>query len=103
MLESKIQKKILDYLDERMFYGELVYARVNSGMLHLSGGGCAKGAPAGFPDIMILYKGKFIGVEVKQEKGKQSDVQVEMQKKIEDSGGIYIIARSLNDVIALVS
>lgn len=42
--------------------------------------------------------GRFFAIEVKAPKGKQSDEQASFQKAVENAGGIYILARSLEDV-----
>ncbi len=55
----------------------------------------------GSPDIFILKDGKLIGLEVKAPKGKQSEGQIEFQKKMEKNGGIYKVVFSLDDVINL--
>lgn len=55
------------------------------------------GAP-GSPDIIgILPNGRFIGVEIKSAKGKQSKDQKIFQRRVEKWNGIYIIARSIDD------
>lgn len=103
MLEKHIQRKILNYLEEKMFEGKCVVARTHSGVFNLAGGGYAHCAIAGYPDITLLYKGKFYGIEVKQEKGKQSEDQKRMEKWITQCGGIYLIARNLKDISDLIS
>ena len=42
--------------------------------------------------------GQAFGIEVKTEKGKQRDCQISWQRAWEKRGGIYILARSLEDV-----
>jgi hypothetical protein len=46
-----------------------------------------------------VINGQYVGVEVKAAKGKQSDNQKEFQKKLEDAGGKYILAYSLDDLL----
>jgi hypothetical protein len=41
-----------------------------------------------------------VGIEVKAPKGKQSEHQRELQKKLEAAGGKYILAYSLDELIA---
>lgn len=53
----------------------------------------------GASDIVCVVKGFYIAIEVKDHKGKQDPDQVEFQKALERSGGYYILARSLEDVI----
>lgn len=52
----------------------------------------------GVPDIIACYKGRFIGIEVKNETGKTSPLQDENLKMINEAGGIGIVARSLEEV-----
>lgn len=44
--------------------------------------------------------GRWLEVECKSEDGKQSPEQVERQRHVEAMGGIYILARSLDDLEA---
>jgi len=56
------------------------------------------GMLAGVSDLKIEgVFGRVLSVEVKTETGVQSDVQITMQKRVEDLGGRYIVARSLLD------
>ena len=57
----------------------------------------------GQPDISAIYQGKFIGIEVKSKTGKASRNQLAFLQRIRENGGIAIIARSVEDVIGLVS
>jgi len=54
----------------------------------------------GHPDIFCIYKGKAIGIEAKNPNGNgiQSQWQKDRQQEIEDNGGIYILADTLEDV-----
>jgi hypothetical protein len=53
----------------------------------------------GVPDIIgSTRQGKFIGVEVKAGKDKMSEDQIKFKNEITKRGGIYIEARSLEDV-----
>ena len=54
----------------------------------------------GIPDIVCCINGRFVGIEVKN-KGKlwnQSEEQKIHQELIERSGGLYILADSLQTV-----
>lgn len=52
----------------------------------------------GISDIIAIVNGEFWGIEVKN-KDKQSINQMYFQERVENAGGKYIIARSLDDVI----
>ena len=54
---------------------------------------------AGFPDIVGLYDGKFIAIEVKTETGVITKLQQHWIKKINEYGGISFVATSYSDVI----
>ena len=48
----------------------------------------------GDPDMIVCYKGRYIGIEAKDIYGSQSEWQKLRQKQIEDAGGIYILAKA---------
>nr|DAS26824.1 MAG TPA: Nuclease [Caudoviricetes sp.] len=48
---------------------------------------------AGILDLTLCVNGKFVGVELKAEKGKTSSLQDYNIKKIQESGGIAIVLR----------
>jgi hypothetical protein len=48
---------------------------------------CRFGA-LGSPDIICVVDGRYVGIEVKQPKGRQSDHQKEFQKNLEEAGEI---------------
>jgi len=57
----------------------------------------------GLPDVVVCYKGWFIGLEFKKEKtGKAQKHQKIVSKEIINSGGISAFPKSLNDVIKIL-
>lgn len=100
--ETDIRNSILDYLRIR----GLVCKRNNSGRVFIKGPTGKTRAinvgEAGWPDIEGMTKptGRWFGIEVKTATGKMSSEQVVMQQRINESGGIYVLARSVEDVIA---
>lgn len=57
--------------------------------------------PRGIPDIVGMTKdGRFLSVEVKLPGGVQSDFQLQFEAETKRSGGIYILARSLEELEA---
>ena len=52
----------------------------------------------GMADIAGLYKGRMIQIECKVGRDFQKPEQLAWQKMIERFGGIYILARSIEDV-----
>lgn len=52
----------------------------------------------GSPDIVCVIKGQYVGIEVKDVKGKLNENQLIFKEQLEKAGGRYIVARSLTDV-----
>ncbi|QHJ84041.1 MAG: hypothetical protein [Caudoviricetes sp.] len=92
--ESDIQSLILIYVTS---LPESFAFRMNTGVSNNDGRFTRYGIP-GQPDIFMIYRGRFIGVEVKTKTGRQSEKQKQWQRNCERAGGIYILARSVDDV-----
>ena len=99
MKENEIQKAILEYLN---YIGKIYFFRAGSGAIRTENGNYFKSGKVGCPDIVVCYKGKFIGLEVKTEKGKQSDYQKVAEQEIKRAGGKYFMVRSINDVMKII-
>lgn len=98
-LEKEIQLAICDYLAFKRYF----FWRQNTAPIFDKGfyRPMPKYSINGMPDIIVIIKGKFVGLEVKRKGGKQSDNQKYFQGNLELSGGEYHIVSSLDDVIAL--
>lgn len=56
----------------------------------------------GSPDILgVTPEGRFIGVECKVGKNKLSKHQTAFQDRVQQRNGIYVVARSLDDLDAI--
>jgi len=86
MLESVIQSKIIN---EAKKNGYLVLKVVKCNM-------------NGYPDITLFKDNKTIFVEVKNEKGVQSEIQKYVQKQLENKGFQYFLVRSLEEFKKIV-
>lgn len=53
----------------------------------------------GIPDIICCIKGRFVGIEVKQENGTQSDAQKVCMKNVREAGGEYWVVWSYEDFV----
>lgn len=73
--------------------------RQNTGAALTKNGMVRFGVP-GQADItgLLIPSGRRIEIEVKDAKGRQRESQKNFQAMIEKSGGIYILARSVEDV-----
>ncbi len=63
----------------------------------------AMGLKAGTPDIVMCWKGRMIGVELKAGRGRLSPAQVETHDAITLSGGVVTTCRTLDDVAAFLA
>ena len=83
-IEKVVQDKIIAYLKKKRVYHFRFQAQYNLN---------------GLPDILCLYKGFFLGLELKREKG-GAPTQLQLRKitAINDNGGIGVIVRSVEEV-----
>ena len=58
------------------------------------------GSKKGDPDLVICYKGRFIGCEAKAGTD-QHGLQPQREREIRRAGGIYFICKSVNDLKAV--
>lgn len=66
----------------------------------------AMGVRAGFPDFIFLKSNRFypyLAIELKTQKGKQSEHQRAYQKAIEANGGKYVVVRSLEEFMSEIN
>jgi Holliday junction resolvase len=87
MSESKIQNKIIKYLNSIGAYTIKTISTNRSGS----------------PDIICCLNGKFVGLEVKNEKGVVSELQKYHLEEIKNSGGVSAVVRSVEDVKVLLN
>jgi Holliday junction resolvase len=84
--EGKIQAEIIAYLKENKIWHFRYNANVTYGM----------------PDIIAIYNGYFLGIEVKTENGIATTLQERMKDSIEQAKGYYIFAKSVDDVFNVI-
>lgn len=90
MREKVVENKIKDYLTSK-------------GIYHFKIHGDSFVKP-GLPDIVACCHGKFLAIEVKRPgaKNEQSEKQKIHERNIIRSGGVYVLADDLNDVVDIV-
>lgn len=100
--EKEIQKAILDYLHLKGIF----CWRNNSGVVFSEYKGRKRMIRYGLPgssDILgIMKDGRFLAIEVKRAKGKESKLQKEFLGNIINNGGVAIVARSIEDVTKII-
>ena len=101
MLEKEIENQILDFLDHvpECF----AWKNQNTGVYDPTRKAFRKSHSKhqfkGVSDILGVYKGKFLAIEVKQPKKKLTDHQQNFLDNIKLQGGIGFMATSVIDVI----
>ena len=96
--EAVIQQNIRLALGQR---DDIMLFRINVGKFRPMEGGARviQSAPEGTPDLLgVISPGRAFAIEVKTDTGKQRTAQVAWQNAWEKRGGIYILARSVEDV-----
>lgn len=98
--ENKVVREICDFL---MLYKDIFFWRQNNGATYDTIAGKFRSLPRyglrGISDILGIYKGKFLAIEVKRQGGLLSVHQHNFLKAIRESGGIAFLAYSYEDVI----
>lgn len=97
--EKDAQRAILDYLAAKRIF----HYRNNSGAFVMPETATTKrrffrAGVSGAPDIVAVVKGTYVGIEVKASDGRQSDDQKQFQEDLERAGGIYVLARGIDEV-----
>jgi hypothetical protein len=88
--ESVIQNQILDYLQ---YIGVFAWRNNNIAVR-----GRAFVGLLGVGDILGIYKGVPLSIEVKRKSGKTTEQQNRFIKRFNQEGGCAFVARSINDV-----
>ena len=98
-LEKDVQLSILQYLEAKRYF----FYRQNTTPIFDAQKKIFRRMPAyamkGVPDIIVIHQGKYIGIECKSDTGKMSPDQLQFEKMSTLNGGVYILARSIEDVI----
>lgn len=95
-IESKIISEIMRYLCGNSY---LRVWRQNTGAMSDKRGRIVRFGVPGAADISgILNDGRRLEIEVKSSTGRESKEQIAFEKMIRKYGGVYIIARSIEDV-----
>lgn len=97
---NELTKCILAYLKAKGHHAE----RVNTtGLPRKQRDGSVKwtfaGGMKGSADIHAIVNGRFVAIEVKYGKDRQSEAQKKYEKKVTEAGGVYQIVRTLGEFL----
>lgn len=96
--EHVTQTAILQYLALKKIFSW----RNNTGAIKTQEGRFLRFGAVGSPDIFAVRDGKVYGIEVKAASGKLSDMQKDWGDRFSQSGGVYIVARSIDDIAPIL-
>lgn len=96
MREVEIQDRIRLELGNPTLYPEALIFRNNVGQMIDKDGRCVVfGLGKGSADLIGMWSGRFLAIEVKTPIGRLSPEQKLYQQLIESKGGIYVVLRSV--------
>lgn len=82
--ERDIQKQIKEYLQWNCWFVVKIHQSL--------------GSYPGIADLYAVKDGRSIWIEVKTPAGRQSSAQTEFQRQVEAHGGVYVLAREIEDL-----
>jgi len=85
--ESDIQRQIKEYLQLNGWFVVKIHQSL--------------GSYKGIADLYALKDGRHVWIEVKMPKGRLSEHQKQFRQDVINHGGIYLVARSIDDVMPL--
>ena len=103
--ESDLQRAARDYLTLALPRHEALFFHVPNGgyrALATAGRLKAEGVVPGVADIIIIWKGRALGIELKACTGRLSKAQQNWGDAFTLAGGCYAVCRSLGDVGAFL-
>jgi len=102
MREADLKRTCEDYLQIQQNLGGLMFLRLNSGDAFREYGGRKyriKLCPEGTADFYVLKKSRSIFIELKGDKGKQSDEQTAFEQAVRRQGADYFVVRDTEDLV----
>jgi hypothetical protein len=103
--EHHLQAAVAEFLSFALPPHEAVFCSIpNGGKRNKATAGKlkAEGLQPGAPDLLILWKGRAIGLELKTRGGRLSPQQMAFSMRWTNAGGVYAVARSLEEVADLL-
>lgn len=98
ILEKDVKLTVFEYLEYRRYHW---WATNNTGTYNKKSGfrRTPKWFKKGVPDANLLLNGTYYAIELKSSFGTQTKDQEEFQRKTEKAGGVYLIVRSIDDLV----
>ena len=98
--EEMLQRATASYLDLALPNDAVWFHPPNGGARSKAEAGIFKamGVKAGVPDLIIIYRGRVVAIELKGEKGRLSPAQKEMHAQLSLAGALVYTAMSVEHV-----
>jgi hypothetical protein len=99
--EQEIHKAIFDHLRWRGVPGVFVWHPFSGGYRKPREAAIYKslGATAGLPDVMVLYRGQFFGLELKSDDGRLTDIQRNCHERMRTAGAVVATVHGIDSAI----
>lgn len=99
--EASLQESLFAELQVTLPFDAFVFAVPNGGSRHPAEAKNLQkqGVVAGVPDLILIYRGKAFGLELKSEKGRTSDSQLKTFPKLRTAGMRIEVARTRNEAV----
>ena len=106
--ESRLQMVVVEHLELALPSDAIFWATMNERKIprHLGPYYRAMGRVPGVPDLVVIYKGRALGIELKLPTSKvygtkktyQTQAQKDFQERMQAAGACYEVCRSLAEV-----
>ena len=101
--EMSLQMDIVDMLKSKLKRDVLFTAFPAGGGGRVRGAKLKKaGLQAGWPDIQLVYQGRYFGLEVKTQTGRLSPAQLDLHKRLTSNGSSVAVVRSVDDALEII-
>jgi len=97
--ERQLQRAVFDYL-KRAMPADSFFSAIPGGDRQMTR---APGYVSGLPDLIIIHNGAPIFIELKSATGRLSEAQKDVRDAIWRAGGFIYVARSIDDVQAILT
>lgn len=98
--ERDIQAEIMLALGSRPGVRVL---RLNVGLARTARGAAVRFGRPGMADLLVLVGPRYLWIEVKSARGRQTKDQRNFERMVHALGGAYAVARSVDDAIAALA
>ncbi len=98
--EEAFQRAVASYLDLALPRDAVWFHPPNGGARSKAEAGIFKamGVKPGVPDIIVIYRGRVVAIELKSEKGQLSPAQKLMQAQLTAAGSLVYTATRIEEV-----